>query len=396
MEKKLFIIILSIVFGIIGGVFGEIVTRAYLIENSFNIPFFGEIDYARNLSGTSNLIIRDAKKVVVEQDQKVIESAAAAGNSIAGIYKKDNFKNFNFFGETKPTENSVAFLNSAIGEAVIITSDGWLMSNFKPEEFKLESGKKNLDTKNATEAVLKNYLIVTKDGKIFSPDNFVVDKSSAISFWHINALDLPVAKFSFGNTISNGQLLLATNWQDWTWLSMVLAKTDNAVDGVISSDNFSSHLLLDQTPRKEFANSFLYNLNNEIVGLVNGGSSAESIDNYNAVINSFLKLKVISKPSLGVNYIDLSDLIGLDNNSLRQGALISKDKNNIAVVKGSAGEKAGLKEGDIIVAVNGTAINSGNGLNEITNRYLPGDEISITYQRSGQNKDVKLKLDASK
>ncbi len=59
----------------------------------------------------------------------------------------------------------------------------------------------------------------------------------------------------------------------------------------------------------------------------------------------------IKLPSLGINYINLSQTAQIDTTK-QTGALIYPDKFGIAIVKDSNADKVGLKEGDVILAVN--------------------------------------------
>jgi serine protease Do len=390
-DKKLFfIILLSIIFGLVGGIFGEIAARVYIFENAFNIPFFGEIDYSKNLNGVSSLIIRDAKKVVVEQDQKVNETATIVGSTIVGIYKKDSAKSMNIPKQPDGNGNIIYYkIDNIVGEGAIVTSDGWIMANFHPVEFDKD---KTLDIKDINAEILKNYIIITKDKKIYSPDKIIIDSLSKISFWHILAADLPVSKFSSDYQINNGQSAIATNWRNWTWLTIVLNQTSIDSQDLSSSDVFIKQIVLDQTPRKEFVGSFLYNLNGEIIALIDETNKIISIESYNPVISSLLKYKLIKRPSLGVNFINLSALNSVSQKSKPKGALIIKDKDNLAVVKGSSAEKAGLKENDIILSVNNIEISAENSLNKIISQFLPGDEIGIIFLRGSQSKEIKIKL----
>jgi putative serine protease PepD len=65
-----------------------------------------------------------------------------------------------------------------------------------------------------------------------------------------------------------------------------------------------------------------------------------------------------------------------------------------AVTKGSAGDDAGLKKGDIITAVNGTPIVSSNALVASVRGYQPGETITLTYRRGSQKHDAKVTLDS--
>ena len=62
------------------------------------------------------------------------------------------------------------------------------------------------------------------------------------------------------------------------------------------------------------------------------------------------------------------------------------------VVKDTPAEKAGLKRGDIITAVNGEGINTLDDLSRIVSSKKPGDKIKITYNRNGDLQTVKATL----
>ncbi len=72
------------------------------------------------------------------------------------------------------------------------------------------------------------------------------------------------------------------------------------------------------------------------------------------------------------------------------GAVISE------VTSGSAAEQAGLEAGDVVTAVDGTQITDSDSLIATVRSYRPGDEVTVTYQRDGdeQTTDVTLESDA--
>ncbi|HTA77678.1 MAG TPA: PDZ domain-containing protein, partial [bacterium] len=74
---------------------------------------------------------------------------------------------------------------------------------------------------------------------------------------------------------------------------------------------------------------------------------------------------------------------GLTSN---QGALLSD------INPGSAAEKAGLKAGDIVLAMNGTAVTDSGDLVSRLYTYHPGDVITMTIQRNGVQSDVPVTL----
>lgn len=65
------------------------------------------------------------------------------------------------------------------------------------------------------------------------------------------------------------------------------------------------------------------------------------------------------------------------------------------VVDGSAAAKAGLRAGDVITAVDGTAITSATGLSSVLDAHKPGDQVRLGYTDSaGQSRSVTVTLGA--
>jgi S1-C subfamily serine protease len=62
------------------------------------------------------------------------------------------------------------------------------------------------------------------------------------------------------------------------------------------------------------------------------------------------------------------------------------------VQKGSAAEKAGLKQGDVITAFNGNAVNDANELRNLVAATQPGTDAALTIQREGREQQVKVTL----
>ncbi|MGH2647410.1 MAG: PDZ domain-containing protein, partial [Ginsengibacter sp.] len=62
------------------------------------------------------------------------------------------------------------------------------------------------------------------------------------------------------------------------------------------------------------------------------------------------------------------------------------------VIKGSAAEKAGLQEGDIITKLDDKTISSPDDLIKTVTSHKPDDEVKIYYSRDNKKKDVKVKL----
>ncbi len=134
----------------------------------------------------------------------------------------------------------------------------------------------------------------------------------------------------------------------------------------------------------------LLNLKGEVIGV--NFAMAEAAENIGFAIpinkakkdmEQVMTLGKIVYPFLGVRYILINEKIQKENNlSVDYGALIAAEgKGEPAISPGSVAEKAGLKEGDIILEFNGEKITTENTLAKIIMKYSPGDKITLKVLR---------------
>ncbi len=392
----LIIIIIAAVFGIAGGIAGELAARAYLIDSFYDIPFFGEINFSNGNYNGSNLIIRDAKKVIVEQDTKAQEIINSVGMSLVGIFKKPLLKseqagNFNL--------SDYYQINQEVGQGIIITSDGWIATSFLPAEMEQAPQKAGQAGAAGKGDFLENYAVITKDGKVYAVDKIIQDKLTKFNFLRVEAKDFPVRNFVGRGGIMAGQSVAAVNWDGASWLSVISAMENYKDQDIVnSSDGISGEIFLVDKPSENFNGSFLFNLAGEVAGLIDNQGKIMPASQFTAAIEGLLKIKEIRRAGLGVNYIDLSELAkapvlnSAQEGGYGKGAVIYKNKQGAAIVKGGAADKAGLKEGDIITAVDNIEINKDNKLNDAIGQYIAGDKVMIAYSRDGNKKEVEVVL----
>jgi len=375
--KFLAIVIGIIAFALIAGLVGGLLARSYLLNSFYNIPFFGEIDLSQGFNN-QNLIIRDAKKIVVEQNAKVTEVASSAGSSIVGVFKKQS--------EAKSDSATAVFdisnyylPNQLLGQGLVVTSDGWIITNLQFE---------------AT-ARPADYVIITKDKNVYPLDKIIKDKLTQLNFIHALAKDLPAKKFVVKDNIKNGQLVLAINWYNDSWLSSIISQRSKDSKLVKNSDVFSGAITLASQPAEEFKGAILFDLAGDVVGLIDSQGVIKSIREFEGAVISLLKYKEIKRPSLGINYLDFSSLVdvnGPSNDSLNSGIVIYRGSDGVAVVKGSPASLAGLKEGDIITAIAGIKLDKNNSLFDLIQQHIAGEKVSIEYWRAAEKKQLEVTL----
>jgi serine protease Do len=116
-------------------------------------------------------------------------------------------------------------------------------------------------------------------------------------------------------------------------------------------------------------------------------------------VESFKKTGKITKPFLGVRYVLVNQTIKDENKlSVDYGALILSGGtvSSPAVVKDSGADKAGLREGDIILEVNGTKVDQDHSLAGLMKNFSPGDQVKMKVLSGSSSKDITVTLGESK
>ncbi|MDD5290825.1 MAG: PDZ domain-containing protein [Patescibacteria group bacterium] len=371
-NRVVILLIFVLIISLLAGVAGDLISRVYMFEDAYNIPFFGNISFSDNNYRGANLVIQGAKKVVVEQNIKVAEIINSINGNLAGVFKKiktaDSGLNFN--------PDSYYKLDQAAGLGLIITSDGWIITDALPKNLSYES-------------ISGGYVVIDKDKQIYKIDQVIKDTLTPFSFIHVEgAKDFPVQQFAESKA-ENGQLVIAASWSGDSYLTSVIGSREKSL--VRSSDNFSDELIIADVSAQGLKEAVLFDLTGRIIGFLDSEGEASPISHFQSAIKSLLKDRSIKRPSFGVNYLDLS-LLAKENNKYKNGALIYKNASGVSLIKNGPAEKAGLKEGDIIIQIDNTEINGNNNLANIIQSYSAGDKINVDYLRAGEKLEAQVEL----
>lgn len=148
----------------------------------------------------------------------------------------------------------------------------------------------------------------------------------------------------------------------------------------------------------------LVNAAGQVIGIATAYASTSQtvgfaipISNVKGIINNVLETGKFERAVLGVQYLSVtSDVAEEEGLKYNYGAYLKADKNKSAIISGSAGDLAGLKDGDIILEVNGVKIGKAGSLSTLVGEYKVGDEITLKVARNGKEIDAKVKLKAYK
>lgn len=387
MEKNkngnyLLTILLAVIFGLVAGISGGLMTRSSLLNDIYSIPFYGKINLSTSDSGNS-LITRNSKSVVIEQDDQIKEVIVSASRSLVGIFKKISEKETDMttLGGFVPEDNYR--LADNVADGLVITSDGWVLASDFGKDLTVEN-------------ISANYVAITEDGKIYTIDDFSREKDSNISFIHLrDARDLPVRNFINREDLSGGQTVIAIDWQGHNFLTHIINQETKSLK-IKKSDLAKESLALANNLPEILANSFIFDLKGDLVAFFINGRDMKLVSDLNTLIKGLLNKEKKFRPSLGVNYVELSEFALKQNFSVKKGALIYPDSEGVAIIKDSVAEKSGLKEGDIIISLDNIEISRDNDLAHLLLKYVAGDEITLLYRRGVSEERIKIVLDRLK
>jgi len=115
---------------------------------------------------------------------------------------------------------------------------------------------------------------------------------------------------------------------------------------------------------------------------------------FRSVADQLIASGEVRYPFLGVSYLAIDGEIAAELNlPVQNGALIQPNASGApAVTPGSAADKAGIRDGDIIVAIDDTRIDYNTSLRQLLLRYQPGDTVQVTVLRDGEERTLEVTL----
>jgi len=145
----------------------------------------------------------------------------------------------------------------------------------------------------------------------------------------------------------------------------------------------------------------LLNMAGQVIGIntavaedANGIGFSIPINSTKGILAGVLENGKVSRSFLGVSYVNITPEVAKEYKlSVKEGAYVYKS-DGASISSGSPAEKAGLKNGDVIVKINDNSIGKQAGLSSIIGQYKPGDKVTITYIRDGKEQSTDLTFSA--
>lgn len=292
----------------------------------------------------------------------------------------------NYFGQD--------YESAAAGTGIIVTADGYILTN-----------------KHVINGA-KNITVVLDDGTTYEDVEVIAtDPLNDVAFLKIkDVTGLTAATLGDSKTISVGQQVMA--------IGNALGEYQNTVTvGVISgtgrsvtaTDGSKTETLTDMIQTDAAINSGnsggpLVNAAGEVIGINTATStSAENmgfaipISSVKGMLAQLVESGKAERTYLGVYSADITPEVAKAYNlPVNSGAYIYSSSSYSAVIKDSPAAKAGIKDKDIITAVNGVKVGAAGSLANLIGEYKPGDTVQLTVIREGNEIAVNVTLEGYK
>jgi serine protease Do len=350
-----------------------------------------------NLSSTAA-----QKQVIYSQDQLISSISKQVSQSVVSVdvTSQTASPQGSFFGFSSPDQTQ-----QDAGTGIIISSNGLIVTN----RHVVPQGATSVSVTLSDGTKLNNVQVIGETSQ---------DDSLDIAFLKItnaNGHKLVPAQLGDSSTVKVGDSVIA--------IGNALGQYQNTVtSGIISGfgrsvqasdqgstntgENLEDLFQTDAAINEGNSGGPLVNMNGQVVGIdtavasnAQGIGFAIPINDVSGLIRTVLATGKFQQPYLGVRYLSLTnDYASQLNLSVSRGAYVipsSQDGGEPGVISGSPADQAGIKEGDVIVSVDGTNIDDSHSLTALLDQHSVGDSVTLQVLRSGKQISVQATLQAA-
>ena len=270
------------------------------------------------------------------------------------------------------------------GSGVIISADGYIVTN------------------NHVVADADELTVTLNDNKEYSARIIGTDKTTDLALIKIDGKNLPAITIANSENIKVGEWVLAVG-NPFNLTNTVTAGIVSAKGRSLYKNGVESFIQTDAAINPGNSGGALVNTRGELIGInamlysqtgsFSGYGFAIPTSIMNKVVDDLKTYGTVQRAVVGIqgsdvkNYVDGQKEQGKDIDlGTMEGIYVAK------VTEESAAEEAGLKEGDVIIAIDGKEMNKMADMQEYLAKKRPGDKVTVTYLRDKKKNTKSITL----
>jgi S1-C subfamily serine protease len=316
--------------------------------------------------------------VRIDESSAIIDAAARVSPAVVLISVSSS-----------ATDDPTTIPESGKGSGVIFDQAGWILTNRH-----VISGAGSL-------------VVELKDGREYTGTVYGIDTLTDLAIVKIDASGLPAATLGESSSLNVGQTVIAIGSPLGTYTSSVTAGILSATGRAITVEGGRLTNLLQTDAAINPGNSggplldaggAVIGVNTAVASDAEGIGFAIPIDIARPIMRQALAGEKLARPYIGITYTPIDRKLAEERKlAASQGALIDQGvgangERRAGVEPGKPGDKAGLREGDIIVAVGDQAIDTEHPLDLVLSQSAPGQDVRLTVLRDGERMEVVVTL----
>ena len=277
--------------------------------------------------------------------------------------------------------------STASGSGVIITSDGYILTN----NHVVEGGQ--------------SYSIVLANGSLLDAKLIGTDQFTDLAVLKVEGKMPGVATLGNSDVLKPGESVIAIGSPLGNFKNTVTSGVISATGRSLDSGNgylMENMLQTDAAINQGNSGGPLVNLAGQVIGIntliVRGGQGTSTVveglgfsipsNTVQVIATQLMKNGTIARPLLGVQYQPIDPQIAaMYNLSVQWGAYVT------SVDQGSPADVAGIHTDDIITMIDNVTLDDQHPYINVLYSYAPGDTITVTVARDNQTLNFKIKLE---
>jgi Do/DeqQ family serine protease len=285
-----------------------------------------------------------------------------------------------FFGDRNMPQQQAPQQRQGLGSGVIIDANGYILTNHHvidgAEQIKVD----------------------LNDGRSFDAKLVGADPPSDLAVLKVDVSGLPVLVLGDSDRARVGDVVLAIGnpLGVGQTVTMGIISAKGRQTG-LSNGSFEDFLQTDAPINRGNSGGALVSTNSELIGInsqilsPSGGSIglgfAVPSNMARTVVEQLINAGRVRRGQLGITVLRIPS-----EEAARLGVTQGPGVVVYEVQGGSAADRAGLRRGDVINALNGTAVTDPNTFRNQIASTPPGSEITLTVKRNGQDQQVRATL----